>query len=71
MWDDVADMLREEAMPAEEIHEILATDDPRVVRRYFELHAERLDERLAEQRKRLVELERTVIGVIDERRRVA
>jgi hypothetical protein len=35
-------------MPSEEIGSILATDDVEVVRRYLELHRERLQERLAD-----------------------
>jgi hypothetical protein len=34
-------------MPAEEIHAVLAADDPEIVRRYLELHEERLEERHA------------------------
>ena len=35
-------------MPSEEIGSILATDDVEIVRRYLELHRERLQERLAD-----------------------
>ena len=38
-------------MPPEEIDAILGADDPEVVRRYLELHEERLAERLADQRR--------------------
>jgi hypothetical protein len=33
--------------PRDEIHAVLATDDPDLVRRYLELHRERLEKRLA------------------------
>ena len=35
-------------MPPGEISAILATDEPETVRRYLELHRERLEERLAD-----------------------
>ena len=38
-------------MPPEEIDAILAADDPEVIRRYLDLHRERLEERLADQRR--------------------
>jgi hypothetical protein len=34
-------------MPSGEVDSVLNADDPIVVRRYFELHRERLEERLA------------------------
>lgn len=50
--------LRDQAMPSAEIDSIIGADDPEVVRRYFELHRERLEERLADQRRTLVRFER-------------
>lgn len=50
-------ILRDLGMPRAEIDQILATSDPRVVRRYLDLHLERLEERLAEARATLVGLE--------------
>ena len=47
-------VLARQGMPPEEIDAILATDEPEMVRRYLELHRERLEERLAD---RLRELE--------------
>jgi hypothetical protein len=44
-------------MPWAEIGAILETNDPRLVRRYLLLHAERLEERLADQRKLLLSVE--------------
>lgn len=43
--------LRDQGMPPEEIDAILAADDPEVIRRYLDLHRERLEERLADQRR--------------------
>jgi hypothetical protein len=37
-----------QGMPPDEISAILATDEPETVRRYLELHRERLEERLAD-----------------------
>ncbi|HEY6651770.1 MAG TPA: hypothetical protein VI364_05685 [Actinomycetota bacterium] len=45
-------------MPAAELQTILHSDDPVIVRRYLELHRERLEERLAEQVRTLERLER-------------
>jgi DNA-binding transcriptional MerR regulator len=53
--------LRDQGMPPEEIDAILGADDPEVVRRYLELHRERLEERLADQRRTIGRL----IQVID------
>jgi len=50
--------LREQGMPAAELQSILRSDDPVIVRRYLELHRERLEERLAEQVRTLERLER-------------
>ena len=50
-WDDLlsaAQELRRLGMPPTEIHTVLVTDDPDVVRRLMELHRERLQERFAE-----------------------
>jgi hypothetical protein len=45
----VTGVLRSHGMPAEEIRALLSADDPTTVRRYLELHRERLDEWLADQ----------------------
>ena len=50
--------LRDQDMPSEEIATVLGADDPELVRRYFELHQERLEEHLADQRRTLARLER-------------
>ena len=44
-------VLRSQNMPPGEIRAVLSTDDPDVVHRYLELHGERLEERLADQRR--------------------
>jgi hypothetical protein len=53
-----AALLRETGMPADEIRTIVTTADPELARRYLELHLERLDERLAAQRRTLGSVER-------------
>jgi hypothetical protein len=49
--------LRDQGMPSEEIAMILGTAEPLVVHRYLELHRERLEEQLGEQRRTLGRLE--------------
>ena len=56
--DGFRETLREQGMPAAELQAILRSDDPVIVRRYLELHRERLEERLAEQVRALERLER-------------
>jgi hypothetical protein len=51
------DLLRRQGMPTEEIRAILAAEDPEIVRRYLELHRERLEEQLTEHRRTLARLE--------------
>ena len=53
-------MLRSQDMPPNEIRAVLTTGDPELVRRYLELHGERLEERLADQRRTLAALERVL-----------
>ena len=55
-----AGVLRSQEMPSEEIRAVLTTDDPQLVHRYLELHRERLEERLADQRRTLAALERVL-----------
>lgn len=55
-----ARILRAQAMPAEEIREVIGVADPETVHRYLELHRERLEERLAEQCRLLIDLERSL-----------
>jgi hypothetical protein len=49
--------LRDQGMPSEEIAMILGTAEPLMVHRYLELHRERLEEQLGEQRRTLGRLE--------------
>jgi hypothetical protein len=57
MRAEAADGLRRCQMPEDEIRWVLTADDPAVVHMIMELHRERLEEELAERRKRLRELE--------------
>ena len=45
-----ARVLLDHGMPATKVHSILVTDDPEIIRRQMELHRERLEERLMDQR---------------------
>lgn len=60
--------LHDHEMPADEIRAVLAAEDPEVVRRYLELHRERLQDRVANQRRTLVSVERSLTAAILERR---
>lgn len=60
--------LHDHEMPADEIRAVLAAEDPEVVRRYLELHQERLQERVAKQRRTLASVERSLTAAILERR---
>ena len=55
-------VLADQAMPPEEIAMILVSGDSRLVHRHLELHAERLEERFAAQRRQLREVERLLAG---------
>jgi len=48
-------------MPPDEISAVLGADNPELVRRYMELHRERLEERLADQLRALIGLERLLV----------
>jgi len=54
--------LRRQRMPPDEIRAVLAADDPIVVRRLLELHRERMEEWLEEQRRIVATLERALTG---------
>lgn len=60
--------LHDHEMPADEIRAVLAAEDPEVVRRYLELHRERMQERVANQRRTLASVERSLTAAILERR---
>jgi hypothetical protein len=59
---DAVATLRRQQMPPEEIRAVLAADDPIVVRRLLELHRERMEEWLEEQRRIVASLERELTG---------
>lgn len=58
------EILRQQRMPPEEIRAVLEAHDPLLVRRLLELHRERLEEWLGEQRSLLAWIERS-LGVED------
>jgi hypothetical protein len=51
-------------MPLEEIRAILATDDPDLIRRYLDLHRERLEEHLAADVGMLQRIERSMTAAM-------
>jgi hypothetical protein len=53
--------LRRYEMPPDEISAVLGADNPELVRRYMELHRERLEERLADRLWALAGLERLLV----------
>jgi hypothetical protein len=48
-------------MPPEEIRAVLAPGDPAIARRLLELHRERLEERLADERHTVDRIERSIL----------
>jgi hypothetical protein len=54
-------------MPPEEVGAVLTADDPEIVRRFLELHRERLEEEVVERSRTLATLERYLIEEILER----
>jgi hypothetical protein len=63
--------LRRKNMPREEIRAVLGADDPDVIRRYLELHQERLEEWLLEERRTLARVEGFLTRAILERQETA
>ena len=61
-------VLRDQGMPPEEIDAILGADDPWVIRKYLELHEERLEERLADQRRSIGRLMQVITPATGVRR---
>ena len=59
---DAISTLEDQAMPPEEIAAMVRAHDPELVRRYLELHRERLEERLDAQRRTLDRLEGLLIA---------
>jgi DNA-binding transcriptional MerR regulator len=54
-------ILRRQGMPSREIHAVLASDDPLLVRRRLELHRERLEEWLEEQQRLVASIEASLV----------
>jgi hypothetical protein len=54
------EILRGQRMPVEEIRAVLAGEDPLMARRLLELHRERLEEWLEEQRSLVAWIERSI-----------
>jgi hypothetical protein len=54
--------LEDQAMPPEEIAAMVRAHDAELVRRYLELHRERLEERLADQERTLDLLQRLLVA---------
>ena len=63
-WTEHA--LRAYEMPPDEIRAVLTAHDPRTVRRYLELHRERLQEQLEDKLRRLEVLEAVLVGSGDD-----
>jgi hypothetical protein len=59
------EILRRQGMPPEEIRAVLGGDDALIVRRLLELHRERLEEWLVEQRGLITRIERAVGASVD------
>jgi hypothetical protein len=64
----VAETLRDLQMTSDDISAVIETDDREIVRRHLELQRELLEERLDEQRRALVRVERLLTAAIVERR---
>jgi DNA-binding transcriptional MerR regulator len=54
-------ILRRQGMPSREIRAVVAAEDPLVVQRLLELHRERLEEWLEEQRRLVANIERSLV----------
>jgi hypothetical protein len=50
-------------MPPDEVDAVLGADDPQLVRRYLELHAERLREQLDDRLRALDDLRPALVGM--------
>ena len=62
--ESLAVRLQEQGMPLKDVVAVLEARDPNVVHRYIELHAERLQERLAEQREALALIESLLVELM-------
>ena len=71
-WDQIlwaAHELRDQQMPSAAIHTVIVTDEPEIIRRYMELHRERLQERLMDEQAIAGDIERLLIEAIGWRER--
>jgi DNA-binding transcriptional MerR regulator len=62
--NSLASRLQQQGMPLKEIVAVLGATDFDVVHRYMELHVERLEERLAEQRRTLAVIENLLLELM-------
>ncbi len=69
--DEIAEALRSLEMPREEIRAVTTSTDPELVRRYLELHRERLAERLATRLEALDAVGRDLVSAATRRRLVS
>jgi hypothetical protein len=60
------EVLRDLDMPPDEVDAVVAADQPVIVHRYMELHRERLEERLADQVRRLERVKRILTPAVPE-----
>jgi hypothetical protein len=58
-------VLRDQGMPPDQLRVVLTTPDRELVRRHLELHLERLEEWLSNQRRSLAAVERIVAEAIE------
>jgi hypothetical protein len=65
--DSLAAQLQQQGMPLKEVVAVLGARDFDVVHRYMELHIERLEERLAEQRRTLAVIENLLLALVEAR----
>jgi hypothetical protein len=63
-----ADVLRDHRMPSHEIEVVLTSADPIIVRRHLELHRERLQEWVDDQRRTLAAIEGLLADAAGRRR---
>jgi DNA-binding transcriptional MerR regulator len=63
----LASRLQQQEMPLKEVVAVLDATDFDVVHRYMELHVERLEERLAEQRRTLAVIENLLLELMKSR----
>ena len=62
LW--AARTLRDQSMPPMEIHTVLVTEDPEIIRRHLDLHRERLEERLMDELALIARIEMLLIEAV-------